>query len=182
MKTYPIVLYPGYEITILLYKDVLNTKDIMTELLKGQLEWAIINCKPIINHQQLLLAATKAVATLATGKLTTNNIHTELIFRLSPNTNIRESLKNFGLQNEDKEFYIVLFNGKQEKFDQIKSMVQGEQIDQSSHSLDTLNPFFDKELSRKLYGINDKELKATNEDIDLLKNSIFNTMAIKGLL
>jgi len=182
MKTYPIVLYPGYEITIILYKDVLNTSEIMTELLKGQLEWSIINCKPIINHQQLLLAATKAIATLSTGKLTTNNIHTELIYRLSPNTNIRESLKNFGLQIEDKEFYIVLFNGKQEKLDQIKSMVKGEQVDQSTFSFDTPNTYFDKTLSRKLYAITDKELSNETTDDNLLKNSIFNSMAIKGLL
>eukprot|EP01132_Coremiostelium_polycephalum_P005844 gene5844-7273_t len=180
MKQYPLILYPNYTISVFLFKNVLNTSEVMSSLLKGELEWSILNCKPIYDIQQILLAANRAAGIQLNGKLTTNNIHTELIFRLSPSTNIKESLKGFGLQPDDKEFYVILFNADDNKIRKVLEFIKGEE--DNDFDLTKTSTYFDKLISRKLYNITEKEVLIDDKENENLKKSILNSMAIKGLL
>ncbi|KYR00720.1 hypothetical protein DLAC_02760 [Tieghemostelium lacteum] len=184
MKSYDIPLYPGNSLTIILYQNVSNTDEIMSKLLKGELEYSIINCKAIFDHRQLLFAATKVLSIQHSSKLSTHNVHSELIYLLSPTTNMKDSIKKFGLQADDKQFYIAIFNSTSEKLNDIKSLVKGDQVEEQyneqSKTIENTS-YFSRDTAIENYSL--KEYKDIAQcDDSKLKSYIFNSMSMKGLL
>ncbi|KAK5578021.1 hypothetical protein RB653_002971 [Dictyostelium firmibasis] len=186
MRQYTIKIYPENRLTILLFKNVTNTNEIKDGLQNGLWDWAVANCKPIFDHQQILIAATKSISAFSESKKPESfNINKDMINRLSPSGNFADSLTNFGLNADDKEFFVFLMNATQEKIDQVKSNIKGEEID---ISIETKNIYFNPDFAKKVYKISDielpNELSTSNNELYLekLKGLIINNMAVKGLL
>ncbi|EGC30158.1 hypothetical protein DICPUDRAFT_158138 [Dictyostelium purpureum] len=183
MKQYPIIIYPDNNITILLFKNVENSKEIKELITNNQMECAIANCKPIYDHQQILIAATRSIGCLLEAKKPNYNINKDIINRLSPSGNYTEAFNNFGLNSDDKEFFVFLFNASEDKIKKIREVIKGEEVDISNN---TINPFFDVESAKKLYKITESDLptnlEQNDEFFEKLKRLIINNMAIKGLL
>ncbi|EAL68706.1 hypothetical protein DDB_G0277487 [Dictyostelium discoideum AX4] len=76
-------------------------------------------------------------------------------------------------------------NATQEKIDQVKNNIKGEEVDISNESK---NIYFNPDFAKKVYKISDielpNELSTSNNELYLekLKGLIINNMAVKGLL
>ncbi|KAI5842578.1 protein cgi121 [Morchella snyderi] len=85
---------------ITLFKDVKNAIFLRDQLLAGntEFEYAFIDANTIISKVHALAAAHQAIHNLlVAGKLRTRNVHSETVFCLSPNNNITDAFKRFGI-------------------------------------------------------------------------------------
>ena len=87
-KTFTFELHPNHTLHLILYKNVKNAKDLRQLLLQGKEEVGFINAELILDEFQVLVAANKAFHYQKLGQLITKNIHAELVYNLSPNTNV----------------------------------------------------------------------------------------------
>lgn len=101
--------YPGYTILITLFKDVKNSKDIRSKLISGdpEYEYAFIDPTSIYSLEQVLAATYRAVNDTEAGFLRTKNVHSEVIFSLSPNNNIMDGLRRFGISDKSTSLLAI---------------------------------------------------------------------------
>ena len=93
--------FPDRNLTVILFKDVTNAKDVLDKLLARTLEpeVALVNPRPIQSLFALRLAAHKALASRERNALTTRTLHSELVYNLSASKHITEGLRRFGMDD-----------------------------------------------------------------------------------
>ncbi|CAG8581692.1 17199_t:CDS:2 [Cetraspora pellucida] len=122
MQSYSLELYPSSgQIHIALYTNVLD-------------------------KFQLLVAVNNAVHSENYSKLKTHNVHSEIVYNLSPTTNISESLRRFGISDSTNEIIVVKVGGNDD--DEIKSHLNT-LIDGEESSLDDFSKFTDLSCIKK---------------------------------
>ena len=101
--TFQLGLCPEHFITLIYYTDITNGSVIKEHL--PELGCAIINAALIVDTFQVMAAANKAQWCKDTNTMRTRNINTELLYRLSPSTNVRVHLFQIHQVTETLTFY-----------------------------------------------------------------------------
>ncbi|KAF1943833.1 CGI-121-domain-containing protein [Clathrospora elynae] len=99
VQTFALPHYEEYPVHVALFKDVTNAAFLRSQLLASNpdFDYAFLDASMILTPNHLLTSTFLALHTFLTKRAKTRTPHSELVFRLSPNNNIGESYKKFGI-------------------------------------------------------------------------------------
>ncbi|CAL3972354.1 unnamed protein product [Diplocarpon coronariae] len=89
----------SYDLHVALYRNVTNASFLHQQLLAGnaEYEYALIDARVVVSRVHVLAAAYRAINDMLENRLRSRNVHAEIVFSLSPNNNISESFRRFGI-------------------------------------------------------------------------------------
>ncbi|KAI2618976.1 hypothetical protein GGS26DRAFT_341797 [Hypomontagnella submonticulosa] len=98
-----------HTVHIAVFKDVTNSEFLHQQLLSrnAEYEYAFIDASSVISRFQVLAAVYKAITIQLNGNMKTPNIHSEIVCSLSPNKNISEAYRRFGITPASNHLIIV---------------------------------------------------------------------------
>ncbi|KAH0562846.1 hypothetical protein GP486_002533 [Trichoglossum hirsutum] len=96
-------------IHIALFRNVENSAFLKQQLLdcNEEFEYAFIDASVVISTVHALAAAYRAVTDLLSGRIRSRNVHSEIVFALSPNNNIAESFRRFGISDNTTSLLVI---------------------------------------------------------------------------
>ncbi|KAA8916653.1 hypothetical protein TRICI_001279 [Trichomonascus ciferrii] len=159
------------EIQISLFTNVQNTPEIRSHMASGDpnYNYAFVNAATIVSLEHLLAATYRAINDHSTGKPRTRNLHSEIVFCLSPNNNIMDSLKRFGTSDESETFYAVkVVDEDEEDKDKylrfLHQTIKGDELDVSE---EIIKAYTIDAVVKKNYKINPSDVSTIISTISL---------------
>jgi Kinase binding protein CGI-121 len=104
-----------YEVHVLQYSNVKNTKQIINKIKSNEVtvpQMACLDSSKLVSYFQLQVACTKALLNLQNGCMKTRSVYSEIIHALGVDTSVSQSFKNFGLGNKTTGVIVVLLCAK----------------------------------------------------------------------
>ncbi|XP_019763922.2 EKC/KEOPS complex subunit Tprkb [Dendroctonus ponderosae] len=142
---------PETSLKMQLYENVRNARELRALLMGGQLQCCLIKPQLIVAPLQVAVAANKALS--SSRKRTTKGPFTEILFNLSPSTNISQSLVKFGIEDGSDSVLVAALRGPGfEDADEAFARVQGCAV-----HISQLAGLSDVAAIRKTYKIGDVE-------------------------
>ncbi|KAI1094052.1 hypothetical protein F5B19DRAFT_446996 [Rostrohypoxylon terebratum] len=92
-----------------LFRDVTNADFLQKQLLSrnSDFEYAFIDATSVVSRFQILAAVYKAIIIQMSGNMKTPNVHSEIVCSLSPNKNISEAYRRFGITGTTNSLIII---------------------------------------------------------------------------
>ncbi|EKD18171.1 uncharacterized protein L3040_007654 [Drepanopeziza brunnea f. sp. 'multigermtubi'] len=152
-------LPPSHDLHIALYHKVTNAAFLHQQLLAGNtdFEYALVDASVILSKLHILAAAYRAVNDMLENRLRSRNVHSEMVFSLSPNNNIAESFRRFGLTPTTSSLLVLKLSTPTHPFlasavqAHLASAIDGEAVPLTD---DSLRAVTDVARVRKLYKLN----------------------------
>uniref|UniRef100_A0A915K0E0 EKC/KEOPS complex subunit CGI121 n=1 Tax=Romanomermis culicivorax TaxID=13658 RepID=A0A915K0E0_ROMCU len=149
---------PEIAVRICLFRNVKNAKDLKLLIQSGQVECSFVRAELILEIFQLLAATNKAIHCNIYGNLATKNIHSEIVYCLSPTRNITESLVTFGVHDDSHDILVVVVGDvKGDKLKQVGKFINGR-----PEPLSALRNLTDHALIKQIYNVKDPELNKSS--------------------
>ena len=84
----------GHSLQACLFRDVQNASFLRRQLLEGnqEFEYAFLDASLLLSRRQVLAACFTAINDRLSGRLKSRNVHSEIVFALSPNNNVCSAL------------------------------------------------------------------------------------------
>ncbi|XP_052781987.1 EKC/KEOPS complex subunit TPRKB-like [Mya arenaria] len=144
----------GLSFSLALFKDLKNAIDVKRMVMNGEFEATLLNTKMIPDPFIVITAANRAAYNQRYGKMVTKNVHSEVLFCLSPTKNITDSFKKFGMPDSADSVFVVLVNDRDNKvMEQLTKVIDGTEVDTGD-----VTQFTDESLIKKVYKVSDEEL------------------------
>ena len=91
METILLPHLAAYPLHIGLFSSVKNAPFLKQQLLEGntEFEYAFLDASVLLSRSHVCAACFRAINDLIQGRLKSKNIHSEIVFSLSPNNNVR---------------------------------------------------------------------------------------------
>ncbi|KAH9215145.1 kinase binding protein CGI-121-domain-containing protein [Leptodontidium sp. 2 PMI_412] len=152
-------LPPNHDLHIALYHNVTNASFLHQQLLAGNtdFEYALIDASVILSRTHVLAAAYRAVNDMLENRLRSRNVHSEIVFSLSPNNNIAESFRRFGITPSTTSLLIIKLSTPTKTYlsstvqEHLNSVIEGENVPFSD---EVLSGGVDEKRVRKIYKLN----------------------------
>ncbi|XP_015125715.1 EKC/KEOPS complex subunit Tprkb [Diachasma alloeum] len=162
MEGYTLQLDPrtGKYLTLHLFTNVENTREIKKRIQAGKLQCCILKASMIVEPFQVVVAANKAVLRMNSGSMITRGVFTEILYAISSSTNISQSLMRFGIDDKDRNIVVAFIHGEDGR-EELEGEVLG-QIEGERTPISRLREFADVGLVRKTYKIDEEELKVSS--------------------
>ncbi|KAI0538895.1 kinase binding protein CGI-121-domain-containing protein [Xylaria digitata] len=98
-----------HAVHVAVFRDVENAPFLHQQLLarNADFEYALIDAGVITSRLQVLSAAFKAITVQLAGTMKTPNVHSELVYSLSPTNNISEAYRRYGITPTSRDLVIV---------------------------------------------------------------------------
>ena len=124
---------------LIVFDGVKNASDVRSKVTGGKVAASLVSPRLLCHTLPLLIAIEKSIQSRKIGKMITRTIFTEVLYNLSFTKNITESLKTFGVKEDETSFLAVLFDdddnndkggegtslvGNQDKIDDLKEIVE----------------------------------------------------------
>ncbi|GFS17419.1 TP53RK-binding protein [Elysia marginata] len=148
------ILYPDLTITLALYTGLDSCKELRKSVMDGTIVASLLKTAMIVDPFQVLTAANKAVHLSQTNNMTTKNVHSEILFCLSPTKNISESFRSFGAADSDTSVFVAIVDDVEDKTLTRISEILG----QSPAEIDGVASLADTDLITKAYKLSEDEL------------------------
>ncbi|KAF2458289.1 kinase binding protein CGI-121-domain-containing protein [Lineolata rhizophorae] len=139
------------------FVGVQNAAFLRQQLLQGnsEYEYAFLDATTILSVNHLLAAVFRAVNDMLYGRLKSRNVHSEIVYCLSPNNNIAESFRRFGITESTTALLAVKVGmashpniTAESVVAHLNSAVQGQPV---SFNNDELQSLTDLDKLRKFY-------------------------------
>ncbi len=186
-----------HPLSIVLFRDVQNSAFLRRQLLEGNtdFEYAFLDASVILSRQHVLAACFRAINDMLNGRLKSRNVHSEIVFSLSPNNNvgraanlrydqtdsftkIAESFRRFGIADDTKNVLAIKVGGDATQVEShLRENVHGDVVVFSDH---VLAEICDYARLRKIYRL---DATTTWQDAAARKEAevfVLGSMALKG--
>jgi len=177
-----------------LFVNVKNSAFLRQQLISANAdyEYAFLDATSVLSVRQVLAAAFRAVNDSVNGRLKSRNVHSETVFALSPNNNIAESFRRFGISDATTSLIavkIIPTNGTEDDqvasvaavSNHLKASIEGDPLLVTESNLAVLS---DVPKICKIYKVENKTtpngLSSTAGRIGKIEGTILGIMAIKG--
>lgn len=153
-KSFPHQFYKDCQLTFALFMNVENAKELRQGVMKGEFEATLLKTCMISGYFQVIAAANKAVHLSKTEKMTTKNVHSEVLFCLSPTKNISDSFRKFGMGDADTAVFVVIINDRDDTvLGEIRKRIKGTEL-----PVEDCGNLADTDLIKKVFKVTDLEL------------------------
>ncbi|KAG9240860.1 kinase binding protein CGI-121-domain-containing protein [Calycina marina] len=180
-----------YVVHIAVYREVKNSSSLQEQLLAGntEFEYALIDASVIISKIQAMSAAYRAVNDLVENRLRSRNVHSEIVFSLSPNNNIAETFRRFGITPTTTNLLVIKVSTPSQPFsadavqEHLTKSIDGTQAEFNDNVIAGMT---DLARIRKIYKLNTvgskpekgvANAKAERRELEML---IISSMALRG--
>ncbi|KEQ96474.1 hypothetical protein AUEXF2481DRAFT_3965 [Aureobasidium subglaciale EXF-2481] len=191
LETIALPHLPQYPLCVGLFKDVKNATFLRQQLLAGNadFEYAFLDASVVLSRRHFLAASFRGINDFSSKRMKSHNVHSEIVFSFSPNNNIAESFRRFGISDTTQHVLAIkVLSGSNIAAESVSKHLQenidGEQVEVSDAILADLA---DQARLRKIYKLNVQAKKgAANgttspvSEIKELETSILGVMALKG--
>ncbi|KAF2090119.1 CGI-121-domain-containing protein [Saccharata proteae CBS 121410] len=101
LETVTLPHLPANPVHVAVFENVANADFLKRQLLEGNsdFEYAFLDASALLTKTHVLAAVFRAVNDMLNGRLKSRNVHSEIVFSLSPNNNIADSFRRFGIQD-----------------------------------------------------------------------------------
>jgi len=187
---------PELALHVALYREVKNAPFLKQRLLEGntEYEYAFIDATTILSTTHVLAATFRAMNDFLHERLKSRNVHSEIVFALSPNNNIGEAFRKFGINETTADLVILrVATSPSITAESVKvhlsDAVQGTSVDFSD---DNLRDVSDWAKIRKVYKLpssqsGDKYSKGlvngdeeADGNVEELQMAVLGVMALRG--
>ena len=196
MPTEQITLHhlpPSLKLYISCYKSVTNTPFLRQQLLSSNqaFNYAFIDASTILSRRHLLTACFRAMNDYIHDRLRSNNVQSEIVFCLSPNNNIGEAFRRYGISDTSTTI-VVLKVSDEESVDEgdrhsrksveehLKANVEGEEAGFTDEWFQDVG---DIEKVRKNYKVVKQQKKGVRDERDErmdVEVQVLGAMALRG--
>ncbi|KAK5716932.1 hypothetical protein LTR17_016225 [Elasticomyces elasticus] len=162
-----------YPLQVGLFLDVQNAQFLRQQLLDGNtdFEYAFLNASVLLSRQHVLAACFRAINDMLQGRMKSKNVHSEIVFSLSPNNNISECFRRFGVGEMTKNIVAIKVDNNASRIQEhLQTHVQGQAVPFTDEKLASLR---DEARVRKAYKVD----SSSNEEAEAF---IIGSMALKG--
>ncbi|KAM3424817.1 hypothetical protein BST61_g6798 [Cercospora zeina] len=180
METAQLPHLPQHPLHMVLFTEVHNAAFLRQQLLAGNtdFQYAFLDASVLLSRTHVLSACWRALNDQLEGRMKSHNVHSEIVFAMSPNNNIGESFRRFGVQDGSTNIVAIKVGGDRSAVEaHLLQNVQGKPTTLSDERLATMH---DPPKIRKIYRL---DAPKKGEPLQLGKEAeafIVGSMALKG--
>jgi len=160
----------NFQPVLLFYTDLQNGSEIRAKIMDVSLQCAVLKPRYILDPFQVLVATQLAVNAKLDQTMKTRSVYSEIIFNMSPNKKIADSLKMFGIEDNDKEALIVILD--EMSVENVQNAIKGCVTD-----ITEISKFSKVEEIKKIYKIREAEL-----EVGTLLEAVINRISTKAIV